>query len=535
MSALDTALPGVSGRLQAWDRADAAKMLWAKDHALWKPGPTPPPELVDRLGWLEAPRAMEPRCAEFAAFGDELRREGTTDVLLLGMGGSSLFADLLARTFGPAAGAPALTVLDSTFPDAVLAVSNRVDWKKTVVLVASKSGSTTETACLYEYFRGEAEKALGKAAGSRFVAVTDPGTAFERQAKDQGFRRAFLSPPDVGGRYSALTPFGLVPAAALGHDPRRLLDPALRMAAECGPDRPASNNPAFQLGAWLAEAALAGRDKLTLLLSPAVASLGAWLEQLVAESTGKEGKGILPVDGPEPEEALASEDRVFVYVRLAGEADPGQDRLARELERARRPILTFELKDRWQLGAEVFRWEAATAAAGAALGINPFDQPNVQETKDLTKALLSGPPAAPAPAASFDEALGLAQRSRAGDYLALNAFLAGTPDEHAALAALREKLGRRFRRPVTLGLGPRYLHSTGQLHKGGADRGLFWVLTARPASDAAIGSRPYGFSRLITAQAEGDLQALKRRGRRAVRVDLGERPAEALRRLADAC
>ncbi len=524
-------IPGVDRRLRDWDKADASKRLWAKDASWWKPGVNVPPELVDRLGWLEAPKAMAARAAEFTGFAEELKKEGVRDVVLLGMGGSSLFPDLLARTFGSRPGYPALTVLDLTHPDAVLAVRRRIDPAKTIFVVASKSGSTVETASLYEYFLGETKTALGARAGERFVAITDPGTPFERQAKDQGFRKIFLSPADVGGRFSALTPFGLAPAALLGLDPMALLEPALRMLTDCGPDRSASHNPGLQLGAWLSEAALAGQDKVTLILSPGVAGFGAWLEQLVAESTGKEGKGILPIDDGESPESFASEDRVFVYVRVEGEADAAHDALAGELERSKRPILVFNLRDRFQLGAEVVRWEIATAAAGAALGVNPFDQPNVQETKDLTKMILSAPVSAPAKAASWEDALSLAQRSRAGDYFAINAFVAGSPEETAALTAFRRALGARFRRPVTLGIGPRYLHSTGQLHKGGADKGVFFVMTSQPSQDAAIPGRPYAFARLIAAQAEGDLQALVKRGRRAVRLDLGPAPAETLAKL----
>ncbi|MBI4424063.1 MAG: glucose-6-phosphate isomerase [Elusimicrobia bacterium] len=526
------AAPGVADRLKAFDQADAARRLWRKDPALWKPGQPAPKELADRLGWLEAPRAMRERAGEFEAFSDELRRDGTRDVVLLGMGGSSLFGDLLAKTFGPAEDAPALTVLDSTSPAAILALQRRLDLGRTVFLVASKSGSTVETACLYEHFRARAEASLGASeAGARFVAITDPGTPFERQAREQGFRRVFLSPPDVGGRYSALTPFGLVPAAALGHAPARLLESALRMAEACGPGRAASVNPGFQLGAWLGEAALAGKDKLTLILSPRLASLGAWLEQLVAESTGKEGRGILPIDGWEPAEAYG-EDRVFVYVRLAGQADPEQEKRVEGLARAGKPLLVFDLADRWDLGAEVFRWEVATAVAGMVLGINPFDQPNVQESKDLTREALAKPAAGPPAAARLEDFLDLASRSRPGDYLALNAFIPGSPAELEALALLRRRLQERFRRPATLGLGPRYLHSTGQLHKGGAGTGVFLVLSSQPAEDLPVPGRSYTFGRLASAQAEGDLQALARRGRRAVRLVLGDDPAAGLRELA---
>ncbi|MCX5788064.1 MAG: glucose-6-phosphate isomerase [Elusimicrobia bacterium] len=523
-----------AARLKKLDEADASRRLWARDPKLWKPEGPPPAELTDRLGWLETPRAMEKRVPEFAAFGRELMLEGAKDVVLLGMGGSSLFADLLACTFGPAEGAPRLSVCDSTFPDAVLAARERLDLPSTFFLVASKSGSTTETACLYEYFRGEVEGALGKSkAGSRFAAITDPGTPFERQARDQDFRHVFLSPPDVGGRYSALTPFGLVPAAALGLDVARLLAKASKMAADCGPDRPASMNPGFQLGAWLGEAAREGKDKLTLLISPPLASFGAWLEQLIAESTGKEGKGILPIEWPEPEEAYG-EDRVFVYVRLEGQADPAQERRVEALLKGGRPVLVYNLKDRYDLGAEVFRWEVATAVSGVALGINPFDQPNVQETKTLTKALLEAKAAKPAPPAKAEDALAMAGRARPGDFIALNAFIEGSPGALEALSALRRKLGERFRRPVTAGIGPRYLHSTGQLHKGGPASGIFFVLTATPRADAAIPGRPYTFGRLVSAQAEGDLQALLQRGRRAVRLELGPDPVAGLRRLAEA-
>ncbi len=517
-------------RLREFDDSGASRRLWQKDGSLWKSGPTP--ELVDRLGWLTLPETMAPRLARYKALAEDLRRRPVEELVLLGMGGSSLAPELMQAVFGNAGGFPRLTVLDTTSPATVDSLRRRLALERSAFIVSSKSGSTIETACLCDYFWAEASRELGPRAASRFIAITDPASPFERQARERGFGAIESSPSDVGGRYSALSPFGLLPAALIGVDCERLLASARAMARACGPHQKPSSNPAFRLGVWLGEAALAGKDKLTLLLPPPLASFGAWLEQLIAESTGKEGLGILPVEG---EDLLTPDryggDRVFVRIRLAEAEDANIEEAAEKISASGLPIETLELDSTWDLGGEFLRWEIATAAACMVLKVNPFDQPNVEESKALTRALLGGTVPVPEPAPPAEQA---AERIRTleealepGDYLAITAFLQGSAQEKEALARLRRRLQRKGN-ATTLGFGPRFLHSTGQLHKGGGNSGVFLQLTGSSGLDVPVPQRPFTFGALQRAQAEGDFQALRRRGRRVARLELGERPAQAI-------
>jgi transaldolase/glucose-6-phosphate isomerase len=501
----------VAVRLDASDVAQIPKRIWARDPTVWKDDPDTP-EIRDRLGWLTVGEAMAQQARALMAFAGEVRAEFDR-VVLCGMGGSSLAPEVFWRTFGAAAGHPSLHVLDSTDPRAVRQ-AGQGDLARTLFIISSKSGTTQESDSFFRYFW---ERTGGR--GSQFIAITDPGTPLEQLARERQFRRTFVNQPDIGGRYSALSFFGLVPAALIGVDVDTLLHRAHRMAEACAACVPALENPAARLGALLGEAALAGRDKATFVLSPGIASFGVWTEQLIAESTGKEGKGILPVAGePLGPPEVYGEDRVFVSMALAGESDAGVEARLAELEQVGHPVVHVKLDDRLDLGQEFFRWEFATAVAGAVLRINPFDQPNVAESKANTKAVLAKG-GTPSPAASAAELEKFLAAIKPGDYLAIMAYLPPTPENDRQLAALRLRLRDRLKVATTLGYGPRFLHSTGQLHKGGPPVGHFLQITERVVDDLPIPGVPFGFGRLEAAQAEGDLVALRARGRPAIRVD----------------
>ena len=479
---------------------------------MWK-GAAGTPEIADRLGWLTVAEAMAPDAAGLSAFADEVRAE-FTHVVLCGMGGSSLAPEVLARTFGAAPGYPSLRVLDTTDPRAVAAAVGDQDLTRTLFLISSKSGTTLEPDCLYRYFWSHTG-----ARGSQFVAITDPETPLAALASERGFRRRFLNPPDIGGRYSVLSYFGLVPAALLGIDVARLLTRARHMAEACAAEVPEPENPAARLGAALGAAALDGRDKVTFVLSSGVASVGLWLEQLIAESTGKQGRGIVPVaDEPLGAPSVYGRDRVFVTIALAGEEDAAtESRLAR-LAEAGHPVVRLGLTDRYDLGGAFFQWEFATALACGLLGVNAFDQPNVAESKSNTRAMLERKAAA-SPAASRAELDQLLAGVKPGDYLALMAYLPPTPEYDRRLAAIRLRLRDRLGVATTVGYGPRFLHSTGQLHKGGPPVGHFVQITERAPQDLAIPGKAFTFGELEAAQAEGDLLALRKLGRPALRLD----------------
>ncbi len=515
----------VGGRIEQWRREDFGRRLWARDFRLWFP--TPQPEITDRLGWLDLPEQMHEEAPALEQFAEQIHSEGITAVVLLGMGGSSLAPEVFAQVLGPAPGFPRLLVLDSTHPAAIRAVESSVDLSRTLFIVSSKSGTTVETLSLFRYFWHRLASTAQR--GRQFVAITDPGTPLEKLAHERGFRQIFRARPDVGGRYSALSHFGLVPAALLGADVHRLLDRGWEMAEACAFCVPVAENPALQLGALLGEAALAGRDKLTFAGSPRLGPLGAWLEQLVAESTGKDGRGIVPIEGESlaPVDAYGP-DRVFVWFELAGESL--QDGLVGKLAAAGHPVIRLRLSDVYDLGQEFFRWEMAVAAAGSVLGIHPFNQPDVQLAKDLASRAMQGSGGSAVEAdliAVGDErtlrkqfaqwAVGLA----AGQYIALQAYLQPEPAVTAALQRLRLRLRDRFRVATTLGYGPRFLHSTGQLHKGGPGTGRFLQLVDDAEPDLPVPETDFSFGRLIRAQARGDAEALRQRGRQVLRVHLG--------------
>jgi transaldolase/glucose-6-phosphate isomerase len=543
----------VQERLAALAAADFSERLWAADPTLWKADDDVHQKIVaDALGWLSVFEGVRDEVQALGEFVGELRAEGFRSAVLLGMGGSSLAPEVMHAILGTRPGYLDLHVLDSTDPAAVAAVEAAVDLESTLFVVASKSGGTTETACFHAYFYERLREHCGDHAGQHFVAITDEGTSLEQQALDQGFRAVFVNPGDIGGRYSALSFFGIVPAALIGVDLERLLDGVRAMAVACGPDVPVERNPALRLGAAIGELALRGRDKLTLVFAAPLAPLGAWVEQLVAESTGKEGTGILPVDLEELGPAGAyGDDRVFAAVRLVGTADAGSAGMLEALRDAGHPVLEHEIADARDLGGEFLRWEIAVAVAGHVLGIDAFDQPNVQESKDITKGLLgefaetgelpAEPPADDGRRVVYpvgDEDLPAALREffaqvAAGDYVALQAYVAPGQAVWNQLQALRLQLRDGLRLATTLGYGPRYLHSTGQLHKGGPNTGLFLQLLGHDPDDVEIPGQPYSFGVLKRAQARGDLTALRSHGCRALRVCLGDDVPAGLERLAE--
>jgi len=547
-------------RLKAWNAARVAERVWRKDGAVWVADPeqaAQTPELTNRLGWLNLADEMLPEAAELKAFAEEIKAAGFQEVVLLGMGGSSLAPEVYMKTyFSPdsssgAAGLP-LIVLDSTHPDHVAAVTaNLADLAKTLFLVSSKSGSTIEMLSLYKHFYGLASQ-VKENPGENFVAITDPGSGLEKLAKEKSFRRVFNANPEVGGRYSALTHFGLVPAALVGVDLPRLLRRARTMANACR--NHALLNPGLQLGAAMGELALAGRDKITFFVSPKIAAFGAWVEQLIAESLGKQGLGILPVvDEAITEPIFYNNDRLFVYIRLAGDDNAELDGKVEVLEAAGHPVIWIQTDEPEDLGQEFFRWEMATAAAGAVLKVNPFDQPNVESAKVKARELMaqfeqSGVLPVETPTLDYDDidAYGPAMGEtvtealqafltafRPGDYIAIMAYLPYEAGIDAALNELRLRLRNRLRAATTVGYGPRFLHSTGQLHKGDGNKGLFIQLTHTPATDVAIPGEKYTFATLVAAQAQGDYNALKENNRRLLRfhIEKGQDLAQAIRKL----
>ncbi|WP_447978813.1 glucose-6-phosphate isomerase [Candidatus Nitrospira bockiana] len=513
--------PEVQRSLQRLADDRLVPRVWARDHRIWRPDPK---EIDDRLGWLTVPRDMQGRRAELRAFADSLRADRVRHVVLLGMGGSSLGPEVLRLTFGSARGYPRLLVLDSTVPGAVRAVTEAIDPAKTLFIVASKSGGTIEVMSLFAHFWALVSRTQGRSAGRQFIAITDPDTSLGALASRHDFRSTFINPPDIGGRYSVLSYFGLVPAALTGITVDTLLTRAVEMAHRCGPDRAVEENPGAQLGTVMGVLCRAGRDKVTVLTSPALDSFGLWVEQLLAESTGKEGTGLIPVvqEPPLPADAYG-DDRLFVSVRLDGDANEKLDRQIADLKKARHPVVQLRVRDRYDLGGEFFRWEFATAIAGHYLGIHPFDQPNVQESKDNTKRLLDAfQREGRLPAVEGDETLQeLLDEAKPGDYAAILAYVTPSRQVEAALRALRRAIAARYRLATTAGYGPRYLHSTGQLHKGGPNRGLFVELIERMTPDLKIPDAGYTFGTLATAQAVGDVQSLRAHGRPVVAVSLG--------------
>jgi glucose-6-phosphate isomerase len=532
---------------------DLLKRLWKHDHTVWKSEPN---EIANRLGWLHVPAEMKEVVPELKRFADEIRESGVQYVVLLGMGGSSLAPDVFQTTFGSADQYPELFVLDSTDPGAILSLLEKIDIAKTIFIVSTKSGSTVETLSLFKFMYTKIASAVGvDQAGIHFVAITDPGSNLEKLAKKIRFRRIFLNNPDIGGRYSALSYFGMVPAALIGMDIDALLDRALSVARASSEEANVNEIPAVKLGVALGELAKAGRDKLTFIISQEIESFGDWVEQLLAESTGKEGKGILPVVG----EVLAApqtygDDRVFVWLHLQED-----DFLAKAFElliEEGHPMIEIVLDDAYDIGGLFFLWEMATAIAGQRLGINPFDQPNVESAKVKAREMMAAyqeqgqlPAEAPlfevdgvkvyAVASSisfpteeedgpslkeiFNGFLGAADP---GAYFTVQAYLPDTDETYQALSVLRHGLRDRSGFATTLGFGPRFLHSTGQMHKGDGGNGLFIQITSEKPADLAIPNEAgddessISFGVLIQAQALGDRRALHEEGRKVIRFHL---------------
>lgn len=520
-----------------------AEGLFRRDASVWSSETAVQEAIVDRLGWLSSPLLMAGAIDRLGAFGAKVTADGFRHVVLLGMGGSSLAPEVLRAILGEAPGAPTFHVLDSTDPAAILAVD--VPLEQTLLVFASKSGTTIEPDSLAAYFQHGLVKAGVERWADHFVAITDEGTALASRARAEGFRETFINPSDIGGRYSAVSYFGLVPAALMGHDVSALVGWSLAMlsSAEAN-DQDYLANPAVGLGIVLGAAAKAGRDKLTLLLPATLEPFGLWIEQLVAESTGKAGVGIVPIAGETPgDSSVYGNDRLFVQLRLSSAQDKTCDATAAELRATHAPLVVLEVPDLMALGAEFVRWEIATAVSGAMLGINPFDQPNVQQAKDATGTLLTRYHAdgrLPVPVADHttDDGVAFSLTTAArealpgqspdalltllkpGDYVAILAYLGPDPDLAASLHGFRMAVRDRTGAATAFGYGPRYLHSTGQLHKGGPNTGVFIIVTAVPREDIAIPGKDASFATLELAQALGDLAALERSSRRALHVHL---------------
>jgi glucose-6-phosphate isomerase/transaldolase/glucose-6-phosphate isomerase len=520
----------VDATLKQLQQQNIIARIWAKDHTVWKPNPR---EITDRLGWLTVAETMTEKVHELKAFSDEISHAGFKDIVLLGMGGSSLAPEVLRASFGIQKNYPRLHVLDSTVPAWVLRVTRAIEPARTLFIVSSKSGGTIEVLSFFKHFYALVMQATGDHASENFIAITDPDTSLQNLAESHRFRRVFLNPSDIGGRYSVLSYFGLVPAALMGVDVAQLLARGVTMGHVCA--RSSSDNHGAWLGAALGALAKTGRDKVTFITSPAIASFGLWAEQLIAESTGKEGKGILPIAlEPLVPTRLYGKDRVFAYLRLDGDDNAETDRHATALEKGGQPVLRMTLRDRYDLATEFFRWEFATAVAGAIIGIHPFDQPNVQESKDNTAAVMREmQTSGKMPTSETTGALAeLLKQAQTGDYIAVMAYVDGNDEMDERLADLRLAMLTRRHLPNTLGYGPRFLHSTGQLHKGGANNGLFVQLVADWGEDVPVPNTNYSFAGLAAAQAVGDYQSLVNHGRRVVRINLGANPLKAIRQLA---
>jgi len=544
--------------LGALEEMRFARRLFGGDPSLWGVEPADQAAVAGRLGWLDAPARTLEGLDEFERIGGEIAGEGVDHVVVLGMGGSSLAAAVLSEVMPPVAGRPRLHVLDDIDPDAVRALESRIDPAATLFIVASKSGGTVETISLFRHFHGVVEAAGVSPAGRRFIALTDPGTPLVGLAREHGFRNVIETPADVGGRFSALTAFGMLPAVLAGLDARAVLDSARRLWVASGPEVPLVDNPALGLGIALGRLAERGRDKLTVLADGTFGAFAGWLEQLVAESTGKQGTGIVPVlDEPARSAGAYADDRVFLYLGSGG-AEPAETsaRLA-ALEAAGHPTIRIALEDPADLGREFLRWELAVAAAAVVLRVNPFDEPDVNEAKERARRRLAATDASPAggggsasaaeaePAPSAAEGgielylhgsgngahaggTDLAGRLRAwidgvepGDYVAVLAYFGSTEERDRLANRLRGALAARTGAATTLGYGPRYLHSTGQLHKGGGEDGAYLVLTSDTPEDVPVPRAGYGLAELRRAQALGDTEALAGRGRRVARVNLG--------------
>src|SRR5688572_4433746 len=508
------------------EQAGVAKRIWRKDASLWRTDEASHKQIRNSLGWLTVPDEMIGVAGELIEFAEMIRARGFRHVMVCGMGGSSLCPEVLARTFGRQAGFPELLVLDSTDPDVIARFRDQIDIDHCLFIIASKSGTTTEPTTFYKFWYDELKKHRANP-GENFIAITDPGSPLIDAAAELGFQRTFLNQADIGGRYSALSYFGMVPAALMGIDIRKFLERAKEAAQSCAAVMPAESNDALKLGTILGECASAGRDKLTLVIDPQLETLGLWIEQLIAESTGKEDKGILPVSGePVGEPSAYGDDRVFVGVSVGVIGQELKTKLG-VLAAAGHPIIYRELRDVYDLAAEFFIWEFATACAGWRLGINPFDQPNVKEAKDATRELLgefakSGSLPDDKNLADDDAIRAHSHTIKRGDYVAFLNYIEELPELDRKLQELRTAVRDRTTCATTTGYGPRFLHSTGQLHKGGPNTGVFFQIEAHDKVDFPVPGEPYSFSILKQAQALGDFRALVSRGRRVIRIDLGD-------------
>ena len=522
--------------------------FWAKDPTLWKQDKEHMEFIVKFLGWQKVYDWTLERIDEVLAFANDVK-QNFKHCVIMGMGGSSLAPEVFRTVFGKQDGWPELIVLDTTNPDWIGAARARINPAETLFIFASKSGGTVEPSSQFAYFLDEVKKSGVKEPGKNFAAITDPGTGLEALSKKNHFRKTFLNPADIGGRFSALSMFGIVPAAIMGVDVRKILTIAKEQAASFGPEAPLKDNAAVKLGAFMGACNVNhGKDKLTLLTPKDFATFGLWAEQLVAESTGKEGKGIVPVAG----EALSKnfdyrDDRLFVHLSTGSEDDKRVSAIAKDLAERGYPILTIFLENTYQLGAMFLLWEIATAAAGAILAIDPFDQPNVQEAKTLTKNVLAKLEAGDIPAEVSapilvsadiaDEvkldtlAQDLYSLLESNDYVAILPYVYPSEEVEKALLSLRDKIMARTKRAVLFGFGPRYLHSTGQLHKGDGNNGVFLILSAEPANDIKIPGQHYTFGQLCNAQALGDFQALQAKGRRVIKLHLTQPLLESIKRI----
>lgn len=522
--------------------------FWAKDPTLWKQDKESMDFIVKFLGWQKVYDWTLERIEDVLAFAGDVK-QNFKHCVIMGMGGSSLAPEVFRTVFGKQNGWPELIVLDTTNPDWIAAARARINPAETLFIFASKSGGTVEPSSQFAYFFDEVKKAGVKEPGQNFAAITDPGTGLEALAKKNHFRKTFLNPADIGGRFSALSLFGIVPAAIMGVDVKRLLTIAKEQAATFGPDAPVKDNAAVKLGAFMGACNVNhGKDKLTLLTPKDLATFGLWAEQLVAESTGKEGKGIVPVAGETLKDNFDyREDRFFVHLATGSEDDKRVTAIAKDLAGREYPVMTLVMDDVYQLGAMFLLWEIATAAAGAILGIDPFDQPNVQEAKTRTKNVLAElekgnvPAEVSAPILVSADIAGevkmetLAQDVysllESNDYVALLPYVYPSEEVEKALLALRDKIMARTKRAVLFGYGPRYLHSTGQLHKGDGNNGVFLILSADPATDIQIPGQHYTFGQLCNAQALGDFQALQAKGRRVIKIHLTQPLLESINKI----
>ncbi|MXZ34866.1 MAG: bifunctional transaldolase/phosoglucose isomerase [Acidobacteria bacterium] len=548
----------VSAALENWDREDKTARLWSGDASLWTGS-----DESRWLGWLSLTEDPGPG-PDLEQLVQDIRREGLSHLLLLGMGGSSLFPEVLAATFGRQQGYPELHVLDSTDPAQILRFESRIDLPRTLFVVSSKSGGTLEPNILKQYFFEQVQQVLGESeAGRRFVAITDPGSRLQEMAEREGFRSIFPGKPDVGGRYSALSNFGRVPAALMGLNVAEFIHRAGFMVQGCKPQTPAHRNPGVALGVILGTLTKAGRDKLTLITSPELSAFGAWLEQLLAESTGKDGKSIIPVEGESVgPPGVYGEDRIFLHLRLDSSREREQERAVEDLKQSGHPVMQISMADRYDLGQEVFRWEMATAVAGSLLEINPFNQPDVEASKTATRDLTGRyerEGSFPRETAFFSQG-GISlladeenrsllsrvagteptatcilkahlERLSPGDYFAILAYLEMSPLHRRLLQRLRRQVRDRFGVATCLGFGPRFLHSTGQAFKGGPNSGVFLQVTGGDPPDLPVPGRKYSFGAVKAAQARGDFQVLSQRGRRALRVHLSAPLENSLRQL----